>query len=266
MGYGYWPSYNIALYPEVRKQTGSDRIVETRGASFSYERAARANIFRRDQGTINTDADMQRIMRYNKFQTDPLADANPCNQLACRGDLFNSSTTKKAFGAIDAKFTSYAHVLAQDTVAISGPTYDDQVVFDWSTTDPIVSKTLHLGMPDRYKFDWMLMSTDMHSEATFWVGTRSFIAFNTIIVAVIGGIALILAAPALARHIHWGKLGASDSVYHKFDVSPSTKMGPRYLAGSDLQPSPGQCSTRAGSTMSESMYSPPWDAKIFASP
>eukprot|EP00929_Paragymnodinium_shiwhaense_P001857 TRINITY_DN102069_c0_g1_i1.p1 TRINITY_DN102069_c0_g1~~TRINITY_DN102069_c0_g1_i1.p1 ORF type:complete len:622 (+),score=159.61 TRINITY_DN102069_c0_g1_i1:130-1995(+) len=256
LSYGYFPSYNVALYPEVRKQTGQDLIEETRGPAFSYQRAPRANVFRRDQGTILGEADMQRIMRYNKFQTDPLAMGNPCNQLACRGDLYNA--TKKAFGAVDAKYTSYAHTRARQVVAISGPSYDDQVVFDWTQTDPAVQKASHVGQPDRFEFPWMVMNTDMFGEATPSSAVDRGIPVNTLFGGLLACIAIAAVAPLALRATRGGKDQDTVSDYHKFDKSPTdAKMGQAWNF------SPGQCSTQAGS----SMYSPPWDARsTLASP
>ena len=49
------------------------------------------------------EAGMRRILRYNRFRTDPRANHRACNQLACRGDLMADPV---ADGAINAKFTS----------------------------------------------------------------------------------------------------------------------------------------------------------------
>lgn len=134
LAYGYWPSYNAAVYPETRRLSRQDIMAERRGAAFAYSTQPRANVFRRDQGTIATDEDMQRVMRYNRFDTDPLAKGSPCNQLACRGDLVTDVSKRGAFGAIDAKYTSFAHARAGQTVVVSGPTHDDQPVFNWHRT------------------------------------------------------------------------------------------------------------------------------------
>merc|ERR1719401_28124 len=87
LSYGYWPSYNVAFYPETGRLIKQDVTVKTKGFAFSYQMAPRAQVYRRDQGTVRSDEDMQRMMRYNQFQTDPIARGDPCNQPACRQDL-----------------------------------------------------------------------------------------------------------------------------------------------------------------------------------
>eukprot|EP00746_Dinoflagellata_sp_MGD_P141984 gnl/MRDRNA2_/MRDRNA2_74990_c1_seq1.p1 gnl/MRDRNA2_/MRDRNA2_74990_c1~~gnl/MRDRNA2_/MRDRNA2_74990_c1_seq1.p1 ORF type:complete len:258 (-),score=39.22 gnl/MRDRNA2_/MRDRNA2_74990_c1_seq1:16-729(-) len=156
LSYGYWPSYNRAFYPETSKRCGQDQMVARHGKYYSYQFTARAEIFRRDQGSVLGEVDMKRILRYNKFQTDPLAEGNPSWQLAARSDL-QPHGTPVAGGAIDAKFTSYEHIMQGQTMVVSGPTHDDQPVFDWQVAPAAVAKTMHVGQPQRFDFDWITM-------------------------------------------------------------------------------------------------------------
>uniref|UniRef100_A0A7S4VGZ1 Phospholipase B-like n=1 Tax=Alexandrium monilatum TaxID=311494 RepID=A0A7S4VGZ1_9DINO len=155
LSYGYWPSYNAAVYPETARLIKQDVMAATRGTKFSYELVERAQIFRRDQARIESDEDMQRVMRYNRFETDPVAHGDPCSQLACRSDLSPSPRARRAFGAIDAKYTSLAHVRAGRTVVVSGPTHDDQPAFDWRAVPELAAATPHVGQPPRYDFGWL---------------------------------------------------------------------------------------------------------------
>eukprot|EP00419_Tripos_fusus_P011299 CAMPEP_0172665738 /NCGR_PEP_ID=MMETSP1074-20121228/7422_1 /TAXON_ID=2916 /ORGANISM="Ceratium fusus, Strain PA161109" /LENGTH=623 /DNA_ID=CAMNT_0013482079 /DNA_START=84 /DNA_END=1955 /DNA_ORIENTATION=+ len=157
LSYGYWPSYNVAVYPETARLIKQDIMVARQGNKFSYEMAERAQIFRRDQASIESDEDMQRVMRYNRFQTDPIAHGDPCGQLACRADLDSNFTSRRAFGAIDAKYTSLAHVQEGRTVAVSGPTHDDQPAFDWRLVPDLSAVTSHVGHPPRYDFGWVVI-------------------------------------------------------------------------------------------------------------
>ncbi len=52
-----------------------------------YETAPRARIFRRDAANVTCLADMKRLLRYNRFQTDPLSGGNPAAAIAARYDL-----------------------------------------------------------------------------------------------------------------------------------------------------------------------------------
>merc|ERR1740123_2451227 len=136
-----------------------DVMAATKGNTFSYELAERAQIFRRDQTHIASDEDMQRVMRYNRFQTDPIAHGDPCSQLACRADLNPNFASRKAFGAIDAKYTSLAHMREDRTVVVSGPTHDDQPAFDWRLAPELAAVTSHVGHPSRYDFGWMVIGS-----------------------------------------------------------------------------------------------------------
>ncbi|EOD41193.1 hypothetical protein EMIHUDRAFT_41599, partial [Emiliania huxleyi CCMP1516] len=156
LSYGYYPSYNAAAYPETARLIKQDKMAREKGEDFSYQMVSRAKVFRRDQADIRSDADMQRTMQYNQFKTDPLAKGDPCNQLACRADLDKDAAARQTFGAIDAKYTSSAHVRADRTLVISGPTKDDQPVFDWRAVDPaLAAKSSHNGQPERFNFPWM---------------------------------------------------------------------------------------------------------------
>ena len=87
LSYGYWPSYNKALYPGTASRTMQDQMVRQHGTYYSYSLTPRAEIFRRDQSNVTDESSMRRILRYNRYQTDPLSDKSPCDTLACRGDL-----------------------------------------------------------------------------------------------------------------------------------------------------------------------------------
>ena len=64
---GYWPSYNVPFYPVIYNLTGTAKELNlhNNAASLSYQVAARAKIFRRDQGNVVDMKSMQKLMRYN---------------------------------------------------------------------------------------------------------------------------------------------------------------------------------------------------------
>ena len=133
--YGYWPSYNKALYAGTASRVGQDEMSRLHGNEYTYMLAPRAEIFRRDQAGVRDEAGMRRVLRYNRYQTDPLADHSPCNQLACRGDLM---VPPSAGGAVNAKFTSSSRLARGQLLFVAGPTHDDQPVFAWSTAPLLV--------------------------------------------------------------------------------------------------------------------------------
>ena len=126
-------------------------MVREHGNEYSYSLTARAEIFRRDQGLVSDESGMQRILRYNQYQTDVLANGSACNQLACRGDLM---VPPSAGGAVNAKFTSASRLAKGQFVFVAGPTHDDQPVFAWSTAPAAVQQEPHAGQPDRWGFEW----------------------------------------------------------------------------------------------------------------
>ena len=89
----YWPSYNIAYYPEVYNISGTYDAFMKYGSFFSYEDSPRASIFRRDHNNVVDIPTMIDIMRYNNFTQDPLSkcDCDPPysgeNTIAARSDL-----------------------------------------------------------------------------------------------------------------------------------------------------------------------------------
>jgi len=188
--YGYWPSYNAARYPETARLIKQDVMELKKGNSFSYQLVERAQIFRRDEATVKSDETMQRLMRYNQFESDPIAKGDSCNQLACRQDLAHNRTMRQAFGAIDAKYTSWAHNQRGEVVIVSGPTHDDQPAFDWELAD--VPSTPHLGQPSKFDFPWLTVGADL--SATPWYRPPSPLVHDNLVAAVV---VAVLAAFAL---------------------------------------------------------------------
>jgi len=171
----YIPSYNVPYFPSKFDLSNSTINVDLYGDWFTYDKCPRANIFRRDQSKVVDLESMQRIMRYNDFQHDPLSDcacspiaASGENAISARSDLnpINgvyafSALGHRAHGGIDAKITS-ASVVAKapqslPTWAVAGPTYDQQPVFSWESAVFIPNVT-HIGHPTTFDFDWQFFS------------------------------------------------------------------------------------------------------------
>eukprot|EP00928_Gymnodinium_smaydae_P089005 TRINITY_DN7301_c0_g1_i1.p1 TRINITY_DN7301_c0_g1~~TRINITY_DN7301_c0_g1_i1.p1 ORF type:complete len:648 (-),score=130.43 TRINITY_DN7301_c0_g1_i1:247-2190(-) len=243
--YGYWPSYNVALYPETSERTNTTATAASLGASFSYQQSPRAQVFRRDQAAVHRDEDMQRILRYNRFHTDPLAHGDPCNQIACRRDLAESA---KAFGATDGKYTSYAHVNAGSIVVVNGPTHDDQPVFAWSEAPEAVKISSHVGQPARFDFGWHVMPAAAEEAALPWptpgsskVPDASGLPLRLVVGAAVGG-SVFLAAALVGLRAARRRAGAS--------ADESAEPYRRLRNAAQVKPdhSPGSAySTRAGS-------------------
>ncbi|XP_023216254.1 putative phospholipase B-like 2 [Centruroides sculpturatus] len=160
---GFWSSYNIPYYSNIFNMSGHLEKVKMYGDYFTYDKAPRALIFKRDQGKVTDLNSMMKMMRYNDFKNDPLSRCNCTppysanNAIASRMDLNPENGTylcpflrNAAFGAIDMKLTNYSMQKNYQFIAYSGPTYDQQPVFKWSTS--IYSDIPHSGHPDEWNF------------------------------------------------------------------------------------------------------------------
>ncbi|WAR23064.1 PLBL2-like protein [Mya arenaria] len=160
----YWPSYNIAFYPEIFNKSGCWDNVQKYGDWFTYDKAPRAQIFKRDHGKVTDLKSMQALMRYNDFQHDPLARCNCTppysgeNGISARCDLNPANGTypfgalgHRSHGGTDMKLTNSEMFQRLEFIAISGPTYDQLPPFQWSKAD-FAAACPHFGHPDIFQF------------------------------------------------------------------------------------------------------------------
>jgi len=152
----YWPSYNIPYFPTIYNLSGFNAYEEQFGAYFTYDGNPRALIFKRDQGKVDGVDAMKFIIRYNNWQNDPLSQDNAGNAVASRFDLVQGNPppylTAGPYGAIDAKMTSLEDISTLRSRGISGPTFYEQPVFQWTGE---WSSVPHMGMPEEFNFDWV---------------------------------------------------------------------------------------------------------------
>eukprot|EP01105_Mastigella_eilhardi_P024699 TRINITY_DN648_c0_g2_i1.p1 TRINITY_DN648_c0_g2~~TRINITY_DN648_c0_g2_i1.p1 ORF type:complete len:562 (+),score=135.85 TRINITY_DN648_c0_g2_i1:33-1688(+) len=165
----YFPSYNAPYYTVIYNVSGWPALQEEYGDWFSYDKTARAMIFKRDHVKVQDMDGMKKLMRYNDFQNDPFSacDCDPPysgeNAISARSDLNPANGTypfgsleHRNHGSMDVKISSAALLRDYKLWMISGPTSDQQPVFDWSSiADFAVS---HVGLPDHWDFDWQLVS------------------------------------------------------------------------------------------------------------
>ena len=193
----HWPSFNIPYFPSVYKISGVAAMEATVGTFFSWTRYARAEIFARNQSGVTDLASMQRMMRYNNWQSDPLSivpacvgcvpATNPQLVIANRADLVpwnvnygNVTGTAlqgylsfAAFGAIDTKITSWKMMTQNADRAdmrasiINGPSTGGVglPVFDWRTLNASIqgSARRHRGQPDVFDFPFVSVTVKTHS-------------------------------------------------------------------------------------------------------
>lgn len=151
--FGYWPSYNIAYFKTIRDLSGWSELAAT-NPQLNYETAPRANIFRRNHTDVLSVDTMKKLLRYNNWQHDPYSLGSAGNQISSRFDLL---TEKPACsGGYDSKMVSWRSWKSMIMWAQSGPTHDQQPVFDWATAPcPTASR---VGLPAVYNFDWISFS------------------------------------------------------------------------------------------------------------
>ena len=136
-------------FPEIYEISGFEAAYEKYGDSYSYTQCVRAQMFARDQSTVQSVQDLERLIRYDDYQNDPLSKGDPAAAICPRYDL--RTTGAKAFGGIDGKVSSYSLVRQNVVRAQSGPTADQQPVFTWADWET----TIHTGMPEVYDFPWI---------------------------------------------------------------------------------------------------------------
>jgi len=154
---GYWPSYNVPYFDKVFNMSGWPALEKKYGFEFSYQMALRAQIFRRDQGSVVDLTTMKALMRYNDYMNDPYAHGNPGGAICARFDL--DKTDPNPSGCYDTKVTTYAYHTNLISEAINGPTTsNDLPPFQWEPKWG--NTTAHYGQPNLFNFDFVLMDPE----------------------------------------------------------------------------------------------------------
>lgn len=117
---GYFASYNVPYFKEIFNLSGYPAVVAKKGTQYSYQLAARAEIFRRDQGTVVDMESFKAILRYNDFHHDPYSHGNPMRAICSRGDLIVGNPM--LMGCYDTKVTNNYLQKGRHSHAINGPT------------------------------------------------------------------------------------------------------------------------------------------------
>jgi hypothetical protein len=129
---GYWASYNIPYFSFVYNISGYPQQYQQYGDAYSYTKCPRAQIFARDHSKVVDLESMKKMMRYNKWQTDPLSLGDACNSISARCDLNPPNLNPYPFGAIDCKITDVKMSNSLESKAVSSPTWDSQPIFAWT--------------------------------------------------------------------------------------------------------------------------------------
>lgn len=211
---GYWASYNIEVFPEIRNLGGANEREARLGTFFSVTESPRAKMFARDAPNVHDLAGMKHLMRYNDFEHDDLSlipncsDCTPAHSamiaIASRGDLNPPNGESKYgplerwvgqrnHGATDCKIASWSNMQGTTLtgVVIDGPTSEGQPAFVWSTSP--FKDLRHDDHPDRFDFAWQEISTVMpprpQEESKSKTGLYVGLAVGAVaVIGIIGGI------------------------------------------------------------------------------
>lgn len=156
--FGYWSSYNVPFDKEIYKKSGIEEVVDERpsiATSIDYDNCARTKIFRREQSSADNLEGFMRLMRYNKYKTDPFSEGNPSNSISSRSDLNGSCS-----GAYDSKVGVLSDFNEGKVKIhlIGGPTWDEDEgiePFNWSNSSERCQNHSHYLIPETFKFDWI---------------------------------------------------------------------------------------------------------------
>ena len=164
--FGYWGSYNVPYDREIYKRSGIQEIIDeipSMASSLDYDNCARTKIFRREQSSADNLEGFMKLLRLNKYKSDPYSEGNPAYAISARADL-----SGRCSGAYDAK----AGVLSEfkdgkvKVYFIGGPTWDEEDgigPFKWSESAEKCQNHAHYLIPDTFQFDWI----EYNSEFSF---------------------------------------------------------------------------------------------------
>lgn len=161
---GQFASYNMPLFPGIRDLSGTTAMEARFGDVFSHKECPRAKIFRRDLPGALSLADVQKIMRSNDWEHDPLSQGYADFQIAARHDLDvpgGNLSTPCCGGATDSKVTSVKLRASRRSTAVAyGPPYLKVPPLDLNTSARCAGGTWK-GMPDIFRFDWTVASAEL---------------------------------------------------------------------------------------------------------
>jgi hypothetical protein len=191
----YWAGYNIPWLYEHYVALGLESVYKSTGdEENSFRNCSRHNIFKREQRGVASAIAHRRVLRYNRYKTDPLSEGDPLHAVASRQDL--TAPLPILYGALDAKVTSASLMTAQaccTALAQSGPTTDDQQPFAWTSRPSWITRK-PAGQPDVFNFSWQAFNLSSAFPAPASGGSPGGISEAVLIVSLAAAGALVLAA------------------------------------------------------------------------
>ena len=163
--FGYWSSYNVPFDKEIYEKAEIQKIIDLNpslATSLDYDNCARTKIFRREQSSaINLD-NFMKLMRFNKYKTDPYSEGNPSNTISARSDLDG-----RCSGAYDSKVGALSEFTNGKLKIhiIGGPTWNEEEEiepFSWSKANENCKNHAHFLLPETYIYDWIEYNSEFN--------------------------------------------------------------------------------------------------------
>jgi hypothetical protein len=159
--HGYFGSYNRAFLDKTKSDLNEAMVKHLYGTRFGYSGSNRAKIFKAMNEQVQDLNSLKDILRYNgyklnNFPNDPSA-SNPGEGISARYDL-ESKTLNNLSGGIDCKVTNFELAKTLTSVAVSGPTNENNrnlIPFDWTKINKNIKRE---GVPTKFNFPYILMS------------------------------------------------------------------------------------------------------------
>jgi hypothetical protein len=159
--HGFFGSFNRAFLRKTKRDLHMAMIKFLYGNQFGYSGANRAKIINALQEKVVDIKSLKDLLRYNGFKlnnfpNDP-SSTNPGEAISARYDLEHFGL-KHLSGGIDCKVTNYELSQKLSSIAVSGPTNENNkylLPFQWDKNNKNYKK---IGVPNKFDFPYILMS------------------------------------------------------------------------------------------------------------
>ena len=166
--FGYWSSYNVPYDKEIYKKSAIQEMINQKPSLAilaDYDNCARTKIFRRDQSSADSLDGFKKLMRSNKYKSDPFSENGPSNAISARADLDGQHCS----GAYDLKVGALSDFKDGKIKfqLIGSPMWDDEEgikPFNWKDVgDQKCKAHAHNNIPDIVQYGWI----EYESEFSF---------------------------------------------------------------------------------------------------
>ena len=161
----YFGSYNRPFLQETKLDLNLSLIKHLYGKFLaSYNESHRGQILKHLAKKVTNLRSLKDLLRYNgfnlkAFKGDP-SNINPGLGISARFDILSEfNKEKKLTGGIDLKMTDFELSKQQTSIAVSGPTTENNKLlpeFNWN--QPSFKNLSHNGLPKRFRFPYLVMS------------------------------------------------------------------------------------------------------------